>query len=122
MEPNQSPMSEQGPAFKIVMTLLPIVIVVIGFGLFWWPEHQQDKLRQTGVPATGTIIDIEPTGTMYNDQPQVKITISIHPSQGQDFTAETKMIINQVYLPRFQPGAHVEVHYDADDHSKVAID
>lgn len=109
-------------AFKIIMTLLPFVVVGVGFLCFWWPEYQQDQLRKTGIATTGTILSIEPTGTVYNDQPQVKITVNVQLADGSSYTAQTRMIINQVYLPQFQPGTLVHVHYDATDRSRVAID
>lgn len=68
------------------------------------------------------VMQIEPTGTLYNSQPQVILTLKVDPAEGEDFTAQTKMVINPVYLPQFQPGANVRVFYDANDHSKVAVD
>lgn len=106
--------------------LIPVVILLVGFGipgfLFFWPEYQRSQLLETGVPAEATILGIAPTGNTFNDQPQVEIRLEVRPADGAAYEAETTMIVNPVYLSEFQPGKTVQVRYDAQDPSKVAIE
>ncbi len=122
-DPNQPPKKVRVRWIPLLlMILLPFVIVGIGLGQFWWPSYQQSKIRNTGTKTTAKITAIEPTGNLYNSQPQVKLTLLVDAKEGDDFTAETKMVINQVYLPQVQPGTTVTVYYDPADHSKVAVE
>jgi hypothetical protein len=106
----------------LIMVLLPFGIVALGLGQFWWPEYQQNQVKKIGIQTTAKIIAIEPTGNLYNNQPQVLLTLLVHPMQGEDFTAQAKMVVNQVYIPQVQPGATVKVYYDPNDHSKIAVE
>ena len=106
---------------KMTIFVYTLVLGAFGLGLllFWWPQHLQDQLRRTGTPATAKIVDIRPTGSWYNNQPEVNISLQIHPSQGEDFLAQTTTVINPVYLPKFQPGMTINVVYNPNDHKQV---
>lgn len=101
--------------FILAMVAIPMMCFIV-------PECERDALLKDGVAAEGTILAIKPTGNTFNDQPQVKINLEVRPKDGEAYTAETKMIINPVYMPQFQPGKKVFVRYDAEDPSKVAIE
>ncbi len=121
--PTASPSSKPNGRWSF---LIPAVILLIGIGipgfLFFWPEYQRSQLLERGLPAEAVILGIEPTGSTFNDQPQVEIRLEVRPADGAAYEAETTMIINPVYLPEFQPGKTVRVRYDAEDRSKVAIE
>jgi hypothetical protein len=105
---------------------LSLLIALAGFAIpayvFFWPQYQQSKIIEQGQPAQATIVSIKPTGNVYNDQPQVKLTLRVQPPSGEAFTSETRLILNPVYVPQFQPGKQLNVHFLPDDHSQVAID
>lgn len=111
---------------KGIITLGIIVLAAVGliFPLFFmfYPEYQRDQLLKTGVPAQAEIVSIRPTGNTFNDQPQVSIIVRVMPENEEPYEAEVKMIINPVYLVQFQPGKTVQVRYDAEDRTKVAIE
>ena len=90
--------------------------------LFLFPEYEQDQLRKTGLPAKGTIMSIDDTGNRYNDQPQVNVHLRVEPEGKPKYETDVTMIISPVYLPQFQPGKTVDVKYDPQDPSKVAIE
>lgn len=102
------------------------VMLVLGLALplyiFFYPEYQNSQLLENGLPARAEILSIEPTGNTYNDQPQARIRLLVSPELSEQFEAETLMIINPIYAPQFQPGKMVKVRYDANNHSKVAIE
>jgi hypothetical protein len=102
------------------------VMLALGLALplfiFFYPEYQREQLIQNGLPAQAEILDIEPTGSTYNDQPQARIRLLVTPETGESFEAETTMIINPIYAPQFQPGKRVKVRYDGADKTKVAIE
>jgi len=45
----------------------------------------------------------------------------VQPPSGTPFKASARAIISVVDLPRFQPGATIDVRYDAADLRSVAI-
>lgn len=106
----------------IGVAAIALVVALVPLYMFLWPEVEREQLVKTGVSAEGRIVSIEPTGTVYNNQPQVNLRIRVVPTDGEAFEAETKMIINPVYLPQFQPGMKVKVRYDAEDRSKIAVE
>lgn len=120
--PPPSSQKKLSPRGVQVIVAISLAVFLIPAAIFFWPEYQRSQLIENGLPAEATILEIRPTGSTYNDQPQVRIRLEVRPEGGAAYAAETEMIINPVYLPQFQPGKIVRVRYDADDPSKVAIE
>jgi hypothetical protein len=104
-----------------IFVLVAIVFIIPLFFMFW-PEYQRDQLLKNGVPAQAEIVSLDPTGSWYNNQPQVDVHLRVTPEAGEPFEATATMIINPVYMPQFQPGKMVQVRYDAEDQTNVAIE
>lgn len=102
------------------------IMLVLGVALplffVFYPEYERDQLIKNGTSASGVITDIEPTGNIVNDQPQVKVTVRITTDNGETFESIATMIINPVYIPQFQPGKNVKVKFDPSDRTKMAIE
>lgn len=109
---------------KITLFVIGALAIAFAFSawIFWWPEHLRDELMKTGLPADAVILSADPTGNVYNNQPQVRLTLEVHPKDGAVYKAETKMIINPIYVPQFQPGKQVHIRYDQKDKMNVAIE
>ena len=107
---------------KLIIPLMVIAGIAIPLYFFFYPEYQRNQLLNTGIPAEGTILRLEDTGNRFNDHPQVKLWLEVRPQGVPAFETTTKMIISPVYLPQFQPGAIVQLRYDPDDNTKVAIE
>jgi hypothetical protein len=109
---------------KITLFVIGVLAIAFAFSawIFWWPEHLRDELMKTGIPADAVILSADPTGNVYNNQPQVRLALEVHPKDGAVYKAETRMIINPVYIPQFQPGTRVHIRYDQKDKTKVAIE
>lgn len=104
-----------------IFVLVAIGLVIPLFFMFY-PEYQRDQLLKSGVQAQAEIISLDPTGSWYNNQPQVDVRVRVTPEDGEPFEATARMIINPVYMPQFQPGKTVQVRYAAEDPSKIAIE
>lgn len=100
---------------------LMFVIFAIVFGgmLLRWRVKQ--RVLQTGVAATATIVRVWDTGTRINDNPRVGMLLQVQPATGAPFQAEIKETVSIVQMPMFQPGAHLEVKYDPAHPTNVAI-
>ena len=85
-------------------------------------EDINKPIRETGIPASATILEIWDTGVKYNDDPVVGFRLLVTPKAGSPYQAEAKNVISIVHLSQFQPGAIVPVRVDPDDPKLVALD
>ncbi|PIU56712.1 MAG: hypothetical protein COS89_05710 [Deltaproteobacteria bacterium CG07_land_8_20_14_0_80_38_7] len=108
--------------FSILFGVVPILIIAGIFYMFFGSELEQREILKTGKPAKALLLNIEPTGTIINDQPQVKMLIEVKAPELNIYQTELKMVISPVYLPQFQPGAVLNIKYDSDDPSRVAVE
>jgi hypothetical protein len=83
--------------------------------------QQQNRILQSGVLATATVLQLAETGMMVNYQPQVRILLQVNPPNGAPYQAEVTRVISHVQIPRVQPGAVVPVKIDPGDPTKVAL-
>lgn len=94
-------------------------VLVFGGMLLRWRVKQ--RVLQTGVAATATILRVWDTGTRINDNPQVGMLLHVQPATGTPFQAETTETVSIVQMPMFQPGAQLDVKYDPAQPTSVAI-
>lgn len=101
-----------------------IMVAAFAFTIYtvFFPDYQQQQLIKSGVPATAVILDADPTGSVYNSQPEVRLRLRVTPTDLPPYETEVEMIINPIYTPEFQPGKTVKVKYDKADPSKVAVE
>ena len=100
---------------------LILVIMVIVFGLMIRRWLIKQKVLQTGVAATATIVSVRDTGSRINDDPVVGIRLQVQPPSGPSFQVEVKETVSILQIPLFQPGAQLDVKYDPADQTRVAI-
>lgn len=102
--------------------VLVVLLLCVGIGgwLFWWPAYQQSQIRKIGTRTTATILSITPTGSFSNDQPEALVRLRVH-AAGKEYDATTKLYVNPVYAPRYQPGAVVHVYYDPAHTERVVV-
>jgi hypothetical protein len=85
-------------------------------------EDRANEIRKTGKPARARVLKIWDTGTTVNDNPIVGMRLEVHAEGVEPFEAETKALIGRLDIPQIQPGAEVNVKYDPNDHTRVALD
>jgi hypothetical protein len=111
--------------FSIVITL-----VVVGVSLFFVfrvlgglhkAAKEEQRLLQTGTPASGQILAVNQTGTYVNNQPQVNIVVMVYPSGGQPYQAQITKLVSMFEIAQYQIGGQVQVYYDPQDPSKIAV-
>jgi hypothetical protein len=125
-QPQRTPQGmQQRPRKNRIKLIIPLALIVgiaIPAIFYFYPEYQRNQLLEKGIPAEGTILRLEDTGNRFNDQPQVKLWLEVRPQGAPAFETVTKMVISPVYMPQFQPGAIVQLRYDPEDNTKVAIE
>lgn len=93
--------------------------VVLGPGLL--AAHRHDQLVENGLPATATIVAVEETGYISNDRPEVELTLSVQPPEGQAFESREAWIFSIMDIQTYQVGATVDVYFDPADTDTVAV-
>src|SRR5262245_39972820 len=83
---------------------------------------QARQLQRTGVSAPATVLKIWDTGMTLNSDPVVGFLLEVHPSDGDTYQAETKIVISRLAIPRIQPGQVVAVRYDPVQRTRVSLD
>jgi hypothetical protein len=122
----------------IVVTVIAVVIGVIitsvisvaaPLGLTgWWFKKMRDQEAQTrallasGESAEATILNMWDTGMTINDNPRVGLLLEVRPPGRAPFQVEMKRTISRLQISLYQPGTVVQVRYDPNDTTKVAIE
>jgi hypothetical protein len=86
-------------------------------------DRMYSEIRTGGVPARAIVLTYTPLGMMINrDNPYVSLEIEVLPEDDKPFKAETKGVIMESSVHKYQPGKEIFVKYDPNDRTKVAID
>jgi len=111
--------------FPVVSGLISLIFIAILGGVFWTvfrPMLQASVLLKSGQPAEAVILKLWDTGTTINDDPLVGLLLEVRPLDREPFQAETKKLISRLQTALVQPGMAVQVKYDPNHPSWVAIE
>ena len=75
-----------------------------------------------GLDGTATIVAVRQLPTMINFQPMCEIDLTVIGAGGPPYPVTVQQTVDQVTLPRLQPGASVAVKVDPSDRASVWID
>jgi hypothetical protein len=107
----------------IVITVVVLLVVALVVGRLVMNGMQNRAVLAHGESAQAVILKVWQTGTVMNEtNPQIGILLEVRPANKPVFQAETKMFISMLQVPQFQPGAVVQVKYDPQNPTKVAVD
>jgi len=104
-----------------IIIIIILVIFALAFAPFIASFSRTRKLLQNGEIAQGTILSVSNTGLTVNDNPQARFSIEVRPANRPPFRAEAKKIISMFEILQYQPGTIVEVRFDPNNPSVVAI-
>ena len=107
----------------IVITVVVLLVVALVVGRLVMNGMQNRAVLAHGESAPAVILKVWQTGTVMNEtNPQIGILLEVRPTNRPAFQAETKMFVSMLQVPQFQPGAVVQVKYDPQNPTKVAVD
>ena len=119
---------EATPKFKASFSwqrALILLLLVSLFGLPLLPDllqwRRDARILREGTAAKARILEARPTGDEHNDQPEVSLALEVQPAGAAPFSATLVTYLSPVYLPRFQPGAVVDVRFDPEKPSDVVL-
>src|ERR1700731_3940525 len=87
---------------------------------FFGGGKRKRRLEEAGVDAPAQVLAVQDTGVTVNNNPRVKLTMSVTPPDGSSpFEVSTKHLVSRVAIPR--AGDAFMVRYDPEDHDNFAI-
>jgi hypothetical protein len=82
---------------------------------------RKKRLEEAGVTAPAEIVSVQDTGVTVNNNPRVKLTLAVSPTDGSaPFEVSMKHLVSRVAVPRAGDG--FTVRYDPEDHDNFAIE
>ena len=101
-----------------------VVLGVTGFFLYrlFKGMSQNTALVKSGVSAPAVILDVQDTGVEMNNSLQARLTVQVTPPNRPPFQAVTTMFVNRFQVGMLVPGASLNVKYDPNDITKVAVE
>lgn len=101
-----------------------IVLGLSGFFIYrlFKGMSQNSGLVKTGIPAPAVILDVQDTGVSMNNSMQARLTLQVTPAGRPPFQAVATTFVNRFQVGMLVPGASVNVKYDPNDITKVAIE
>lgn len=80
-------------------------------------QKDYDRILEIGITGKGIINKVEDTNVTVNDNPQVRLYLTIYSNRQEPFEAVVKMVVSRISIPR--QGDWVAVKYDPKDNQKV---
>ncbi|NUP35230.1 MAG: hypothetical protein HOU01_26515 [Streptomycetaceae bacterium] len=112
-----------------LFVILPIALTVVVLAFVFTREGILQAFTgansaefRDGLVGIGTVTALEQTGVTVNDQPQLRIALSVEGVDGVTFESRAKMIVPLAELAMLRPGLVVPVRYVPGRTDKVEID
>ena len=80
---------------------------------------EQDEFMRTGTRTDAVVIDIQDTGVTVNDNPVVRLTLSVNHATFGNFQQTITATVSRVKIPRV--GDSVNVIYDPNNPTKMSV-
>lgn len=81
---------------------------------------EAQRLLREGSSSEAKVVQLQPTGTMINNQPVTIVTLEVQGASKYQVTTQT--IVNQLFIPQIQPGKIVPIKIDPQDRNNVILD
>ena len=107
----------------VVITVVVLLFAAVFVGRLVMNGMKNREVLAHGESAPAVVLKVWQTGTVMNEiNPQIGMLLEVRPTSKPAFQAETKMFVSMVQIPQFQPGAVLQVKYDPQNPTKVAVD
>ncbi|MCP2167153.1 DUF3592 domain-containing protein [Goodfellowiella coeruleoviolacea] len=75
-----------------------------------------------GLVGVGTVVAAAPTGVSVNDQPEVRVDLTVRTADGQVFDSQARLVVPLTEVALLRPGALLPVRYLPGRTDRVAVD
>lgn len=98
------------------------MLVVFCVWFFFGREFRRSRVLKEGEAAEATILSVRSTGVTINEvYPEIELLLEVRPAQGAPYQVKTKLLVDQVDIPGYQPGNVIAVTVDRKNKRKVAV-
>ncbi|MBU3062702.1 hypothetical protein KO481_28540 [Nocardia sp. NEAU-G5] len=104
------------------VTVVPIVFAFSGEGIGQAFTGRNSVAFRAGLVGIGTVTSVRQTGVSVNDQPQVRLDLSVQGTEGETFDSRAKIIVPLTELALLRPGVVLPVRYLPGRTDRVEID
>jgi Protein of unknown function (DUF3592) len=112
--------------FSLVVTVLatvgPFVLIFYLIKKSNEKKEADRKLMATGDPARATVLALEETGMLINNQPLVNLKLQIVRHGQPPYEHTHQMVLSMLNLPQVQPGATIPVRVDPENPKRIALE
>jgi len=114
------------PLILLVCLLVMLGGGFLGLGGVRWMGRERERILEAGLPARALIRSTQLGGMKLtyggvDERWLVVLGLEVQPADGPSFEARVEHIVPLLEVPRFQVGGVVQVEYDPQDKTKVAI-
>ncbi|RMI33995.1 hypothetical protein [Nocardia stercoris] len=106
----------------VALTIVPIVFAFSGEGIMSAFTGRNSAAFRDMPVGIATVRSVRQTGLTVNDQPQVRVELSVEGADGVRFDSHTKIIVPLTELALLRPGVVLPVRYQPGRTDKVEID
>jgi hypothetical protein len=107
----------------VLLFLVPAFAGLSGCFNTYFNMAMSQELKEHGVTAEATILDIWDTGWTVNDNPVIGMHVDVRPADRPPFQATiNRCVISRLAIPRYQPGKVIPVRFDPQNPAVIAVD
>jgi hypothetical protein len=79
------------------------------------------EIEKNGILAEAIVLNVNETGMIINDLPQVKLQMQVLPEKGRNFVAEVKQVLPNSLKTLLHSGSKIMVKYDPGNPREVVV-
>ncbi len=106
---------------RSLLAVLALAVLALAYGPELVREREHQTLLREGSDALATIMGIEDTGNHVNGNPQVVMTLVVHPPGRATYLAEVVLVVARAERADYRVGAELPVKFDPDQPGEVAV-
>jgi hypothetical protein len=116
------------PASRGGLVLTAAILAVVGVGLLWFGlragarAEDNARIEASGLPGQATIVGLTQTGMFLNDNPQVRLDLSVLLPGRPAYAASVKQFVPLILLGRLTGGATLPVKVDPSNPAHVIVE
>jgi hypothetical protein len=114
------------PVILLVCLLLMFAGAFLAFAGVWGVWQERTTILEAGLPARALILsaemgDAKMTQRGVDERWLVVLELEVQPADGPSFEARVEHFVPLLEIPRLQAGEVVDVKYDPQDRTRVAV-
>ncbi|MBB5937944.1 hypothetical protein [Streptomyces zagrosensis] len=106
----------------IAVSLVPVVLAFTKDGVLSALTGKNSAAFRKGLVGVGTVKSASPTGTTINDQPELRVELSVRGAGGVTFESHAKMVVAITEVALLKPGTVLPVRYVPGRTDRVELD